>query len=532
MTPEFAGQLGRISAEIRRQVGVLLTRGGDVDCVVVGDREAIQLPHPGRSRSDQRRFRGVRCVHTHLGEAGLSRDDLNDLSLLRLDTMTALEVDEEGRPGRVHTAHLSPDFQPGEDRPLAQVWTLLPACDIHQLSLDFPAFIRDLEAEFARKTERHWRQAAGERAILVGVTTGRLEEAQERLDELEELARSADLRVLDRFIQRRPRLDPRLLLGHGKLQEIVIRSLQRDATLLIFDRNLTPSQARAICRETDLKVIDRSQLILDIFARRAKSQEGRIQVELAQLKYMMPRLAEFDDSLSRLTGGIGGRGPGETSLEVNRRRVKDRIRHLEDKLEGVCRSRRQRRARRQRHSVPVISIVGYTNAGKSTLVNALTQAGVLVEDKLFATLDPVSRRLRLSPEREVLVSDTVGFIRDLPEELVEAFRATLEEIEDSALLIHLADAASPLRDAQIAAVDNILAGIGLGDIPRLLVLNKADRLDAWHREALARRYDATVISALRGEGLDTLLETVRRRLANGKATAWAETSAVNEGENS
>jgi GTP-binding protein HflX len=255
-------------------------------------------------------------------------------------------------------------------------------------------------------------------------------------------------------------------------------------------------------------------------------------VELAQLKYMMPRLAEFDDSLSRLTGGIGGRGPGETSLEVNRRRVKDRIRHLEDKLEGVCRSRRQRRARRQRHSVPVISIVGYTNAGKSTLVNALTQAGVLVEDKLFATLDPVSRRLRLSPEREVLVSDTVGFIRDLPEELVEAFRATLEEIEDSALLIHLADAASPLRDAQIAAVDNILAGIGLGDIPRLLVLNKADRLDAWHREALARRYDATVISALRGEGLDTLLETVRRRLANGKATAWAETSAVNEGENS
>lgn len=522
VSPEFAHFMAGISAEIRRQVGVLVTRRGEVEYVIVGDRGGIRLPDFKRIRTGFRRFRGLRCIHTHLGPEGLNRDDLTDLSLIRLDTMTAVEVTDEGRAGNVHTAHLVPDYQTGKAVSLSNIWKVLPAVDVHRLDLDFQSFIRDLESEFVRKMPEHWQQMQGERAMLIGVTTGPVDGEQDRMSELAELAISADVTILDSFVQRRSQLDNRFLMGRGKLQELIIRSMQLGVTLLIFNQNLNPTQIRNICRETDLKVIDRTQLILDIFARRAQSLEGKIQVELAQLKYLMPRLVEFDDSLSRLTGGIGGRGPGETTLEVNRRRLKDKISLLEKRLESISRSRRQRRQRRQRRDVPVVTIVGYTNAGKSTLLNNLTLAEVLVEDKMFATLDPVSRRLRLPWNQEILLSDTVGFIRDLPPELMEAFKATLEEIDDSQLLIHLVDAANPFRERQIESVERILKELQLDDIPRCLVFNKFDLVEPDERDFLEGRYQAMGISALKREGLDALQDRIRQYFDHSSSAMSAE----------
>jgi GTP-binding protein HflX len=353
-----------------------------------------------------------------------------------------------------------------------------------------------------------------ERAILVGVTSGTAGAAQESLEELRELARSAGVVVLDTVVQRRAKLDPRSLIGKGKLEELLIRSLQLGADVIIFDQNLTAGQARVIGDATDLKIIDRTQLILDIFAQRARSREGKIQVELAQLKYMLPRLTGSGAEMSRLMGGIGGRGPGESKLEVDRRRVRDRIHQLEKQIEHIRTSRRVRRARRERRDVPIISIVGYTNAGKSTLLNALTHSGVVAEDRMFATLDPTSRRLRLPRDREVIINDTVGFIRDLPPDLIEAFRATLEEMEGSDLLIHLVDASSTQFEAQMSSVEKILDDLGLSRIPRLLVFNKRDRLS--HPEALniQAAYKSEMISALDQASLATMVERASEVLGN------------------
>lgn len=510
LTSELAARLAEVSAEMNRQVGLLLNRAGSVEYVVVGDAHRIELPDFKRFRTGFRRFRGLRCVHTHLDGTGLSQEDLTDLALLRLDTMSVLGIDDSGAPGLLHTAHVKPAAGPGGEQRPGDFWVQLPPVPVYRLDLDFSAFIRDLEAEFTRSAPGGREGATAERAILVGVTTGGLETERSRLEELRELARSADAEVLDVLVQRRPKLDPRHVMGEGKLREIIIRGMQLGAGMLIFNRNLSPTQARAICRETDMKVIDRTQLILDIFARRARSQEGKIQVELAQFKYLFPRLAEADDSLSRLTGGIGGRGPGETVLEVGKRRIRDRIAFLEDKLEGIRKARAQRRRRRSRRAVPVVSIVGYTNAGKSTLFNRLARADALAEDKLFATLDPLTRQLRFPGGAEAILADTVGFIRDLPKELLEAFKATLEEIEEADLIVHLADAAAPDRDTQVHAVEDLLRQLELDEIPRLSVWNKADLLQKTERDFLARR--GVVLSALTGEGVDSLLVRLRDAL--------------------
>jgi GTP-binding protein HflX len=321
------------------------------------------------------------------------------------------------------------------------------------------------------------------------------------------------------MIQRRPNIDPRTLLGKGKLDELLVRAMQLGADAIIFDRELQAAQVRSISEATDLKVIDRSQLILDIFAQRAQSHEGKIQVELAQLKYILPRLVMGQNSaFSRLAGGIGGRGPGETKLETDRRRVRDRIHRLEKELASQAKRREQRRKERQRHQVPTISIVGYTNAGKSTLLNALTASEVLAESRMFATLDPTTRRLRLPREREVIINDTVGFIRDLPPDLITAFRSTLEEIDGSRLLIHLVDAANPRWQQQIASVDRILVELNVDRIPRLLVLNKTDLIDEMTREAMLRQLslesgiDAIAISASHRESLRPLLNQIEQLL--------------------
>lgn len=516
--------MSEASHEIHRQVGVLVNRNGYVEHVIVGNARSIVLPDLKRVRMGADRFRGLRCLHTHLAGEGLTQDDLTDLALLRLDLMAAIDVRNDGMPGLVRAAHLLPanghtsepaSLEIDDARSAAEapaIWGFLDPQVPSQLDIDFIGLIESLEEELARV--RHVRNPRDhrDRAILVGVTTGSAASAQESVDELRELARSAGVVVLDSIVQRRQKLDPRSLVGRGKLDELIIRSLQLGADVIIFDQNLTPAQVRAINEATDLKIIDRTQLILDIFAQRAQSREGKIQVELAQLKYMLPRLTGSGIEMSRLMGGIGGRGPGETKLEVDRRRVRDRIHLLEKQIEQIRTSRRVQRTRRIRRDLPIISIVGYTNAGKSTLLNALTASTVTTEDRMFATLDPTSRRLRLPRDQEVIINDTVGFIRDLPPDLITAFRATLEEMEGSNVLIHLVDASSAQIEDHIASVHKILDELNLSGIRRVLVFNKADLLSAESIENMKRGFDAIFISALDRDSLLPMIERVSEML--------------------
>jgi GTP-binding protein HflX len=442
-----------------------------------------------------------------VGDEPLTRDDLTDLALLRLDAMVAVSTTAEGLPGLAHVAALRPANADG-----AAVEHLEPTPPA-LLDLDFRAFIRDREEELARQS-RTREVGAAERAILVSVTAGRRpDDVEMQLGELKELARSASVEVAGVVTQHRPRVDPKLMIGSGRLEELVIRAFQSDVDLVIFDQNLTPTQARNLSERLDLRVIDRTQLILDIFAQNATTRDGKLQVELAQLRYRLPRLAQAEDrSLSRLAGGIGGRGPGEQKLELDRRRVRERISRLERELLALRKQRESRRRQRTRRRLPILSIVGYTNAGKSTLLRALTESPVLVADRMFATLDPTSRRLRFPREREVVVTDTVGFIRDLPPDLVAAFRATLEEIADASLLLHVVDAAAPDLERRIAAVREVLDSIQLGDTPELLVFNRVDLLEPGAGEAIARRYGGVAVSALQGTGLRELLERADERL--------------------
>ncbi|MGH9324485.1 MAG: GTPase HflX [Vicinamibacteria bacterium] len=505
-------------------MGVLVNRKGEVEWVGVGDARQIVLPDLKRQRVAERRFRGLRCLHTHLGSEPLTRDDLTDLVLLRLDAMSAIEAGEDGLPGLVRTAYLSPSTN-GDSG--AEAWDLMEPQPPSQIDLDFVEFISDLENELAKKRGELYRADDRERAILVGVTTGNVEEEKERLAELAELARFSDVVVLDVIVQRRAKLDPRYLVGKGKIEELVMRSLQEGADLIIFNQSLQPAQVRSISAATDLKILDRTQLILDIFARRAQSREGKLQVELAQLRYMLPRLTEMDTALSRLTGGIGGRGPGETKLEIDRRRVRDRINRLQREIQSIRRKRGERRKMRVSRGLPIVTLVGYTNAGKSSLLNRLTESSVAAGSRMFETLDPTSRRLRVPVEREVLLADTVGFIRDLPPELLEAFRATLEEIETSSLILHVVDASQPDYRERMSAVVEILEGLELGEIPRLLVFNKSDLLSPEARNDLASRSDSVLVSAVTGEGAEALVARVGEILReSGKEYETAAASAM------
>jgi GTPase len=313
-----------------------------------------------------------------------------------------------------------------------------------------------------------------------------------------------------------------------------LRALQLGVDLLIFDQDLNPSQVRSITDTTELRVIDRTQLILDIFAQRAKSREGKIQVEMAQLKYLLPRLGMKDDALSRLTGGIGARGPGETKLEINRRRIKDRISNLENDLRTIRKNRGQRRSKRLRKDVPIISIVGYTNAGKSTLLNTLTHSSVYVEDKFFATLDPTTRRLRFPRDMEVIITDTVGFIKDLPKDLLDAFAATLEELQDADLLLHVVDISNAQFEEQMSAVERILDSLELGGKTKILVFNKKDLVDSDFVEQQIRRHGGVAVSALSNRTLEPLIAAMENQVeelvCNRNAANSCQTS--NESDNS
>ena len=508
LTNEFARELTEVSRDIRRQVGVLIDRRGEVTHVMVGSPHSIELPDWGRLRAGRGRLRGIRCIHTHLGDEGLTRDDLTDLALLRLDAMVSIAVLEDGLPGLAHTATLRATRTEGED-PTERLDPVRPA----ELDVDFQALMRDLESDLA-SLDTGKETGDGERAILVAVTGGRSRDDLEiHMDELRELARSAGVEVVDSVTQAKPRPDPKTVVGRGKLEDLAVRSFQQDVDLVIFDQDLTPTQARNLAERMELRVIDRTQLILDIFAQHAKTRDGKLQVELAQLQYRLPRLAQRADlSLSRLAGGIGGRGPGETKLEMDRRRTRDRVTRLQRDLGKLASQRGSRRRKRDRRAVPVLSIVGYTNAGKSTLLRSLTKTEVLVEDKMFATLDPVSRRLRFPREREVIITDTVGFIRDLPTELMQAFRATLEELEDASLLMHVVDASAEDFERRIEAVRSIIEEIGLAEIPELLVFNQVDKLPPGMGETLATRYDAVAVSATTRFGFGDLLQRAESML--------------------
>ena len=511
LTPELTRSLAEVSTQSGRQVGLLVDRSGDVRFVVVGDHQKLMLPDLGRHRAADGRLRGLRLLHTHLSQEGLTRDDLVDLVRLKLDLVLALCVSPEGEPTNVHYAHnvAVPD---GTNRPPYEIVGPIPWA---RAELDVRQKLTDIEDDFAHATRARKVQGKDGRAILVHVTDRRGTQAEESLRELDELARTAGLAVVDRILQVRDRIDPKYILGRGKLDDVVVRSMQLDATVLVFDCELAPSQASAIAALTDMKVIDRTQLILDIFAQRAESRDGKLQVELAQMKYLLPRLGQKDDALSRLTGGIGGRGPGETVLEIGKRRARERISRLEHQLKTLAVQRKQRRHRRGRRDVPIVSIVGYTNAGKSTLLNALTGADTLAEDKLFATLDTRSRRIRFPREREVVITDTVGFIRDLPSDLFAAFRATFEEAEDADLLLHVVDASDPSMSDHMRTTERLLGELDLATTPTLLVFNKADRLPPGDAERMAEERGGVAISATDRTSLHALLLRVEAMLFPG-----------------
>jgi GTP-binding protein HflX len=503
VAPELGRALVEISHEINRQVGLIVDRQGVIEYVIVGDTKRIVIPPFRRMRIGLSRFSGFRCIHTHLDEEPLSQDDLTDLALLRLDMMAAVTVSPNGLPGRVYSAHLIPETSKKQN------WEKLPPVSFPRLDLNFQELVHSLESEFDRAYGTRRTGDERDRAILVSVTSGSRSKAEESLEELKELARSNDLVVLDTVVQHRPKIDPKFVLGRGRLNEFVIRTMQLGADLIVFDGELSPAQIRSISEVTELKIIDRTQLILDIFAQRARSNDGKIQVELAQLRYLLPRLVTKNTAMSRLTGGIGGRGPGETKLEINRRRVRDRINRLQKQLKGISAHRNRQRIKRRRSGLPILSIIGYTNAGKSTLLNSLTKSRVVTEDRLFATLDPTTRRLRFPRDIEVVITDTVGFIRDLPKDLMKAFHATLDELKEADLLLHIVDISNPNFEEHIEAVKKILMDLGIDQKPVLLVFNKEDKVDKATAENLCRFYNAVSISAKDIGTLRGLIERVQ-----------------------
>jgi len=506
VTAELSRDLCRLSVETGRQIGLMVNRQGKIIHVIIGNSQGIMIPDISEYRIASDRLRGLRCIHTSLGNGGLTRDDLTDLSLLRLDLIAIIKCKKDGSPDKIHAGHILP--QNRDKTP----YRVMPPLSLHQLDIGYLDLISALEAELAQAGRLYKADPNKEKALLISVTPLPKNAAMDSLMELAELARSSSIDAIETIIQQRRKADPRYLMGLGKLKELAIRALHQGADLIIFDQDLNPSQIRSITDKIDLKVIDRTQLILDIFAQRAKSREGKLQVELAQLKYLLPRLITRNTAMSRLTGGIGGRGPGETKLEINRRRVRDRIKRLEKSLTLVSRRRKQQKSKRHKKGLPVISIIGYTNAGKSTLLNTLTNSRVLAENRLFATLDPSSRRLKFPRDMEVIITDTVGFITNLPKDLMVAFRATLEELENAEIFLHVIDISNPRFENQIESVEKILTQLKLQNITTIRVLNKMDRIDPETVINLEQRFMGTAISANKSTTLAPLIKNMTNLL--------------------
>jgi GTP-binding protein HflX len=509
---DLAREMLRIAHDLRRRVGVLINRQGRIEGVVLGTKEIIYLPDLGRYRLGRSRLRNLRFVFTDLSrdkdQASIPYDIFADLERLRFDVVVS--VREAANRVSMSFAYLVPA------KGLDTATTMTE--EVRDLAIFEDDFLERMEAiEQSLASEIVQLDSDEVGAVLVGVYEKSDVEPAASMLELRELARTAGVRVVDEIVQRR-KIDPKTFIGSGKLQELVIRCLRLGAEVLIFDAELKPSQWRAITNSTELKVIDRSMLILDIFAQRAQSADGRLQVELAQLKYNLPRLVEKDAGLSRLSGGIGGRGPGETKLELGRRTIRDRISELERRLDKVRQSRDLRRGRRRDNQMALVSVVGYTNVGKSTLFNLLTGSAALAENKLFATLDPSQRRLFLPNRitdgssdavgRTVVLSDTVGFIRKLPAELENAFRATLEELYDAALLVHVVDASDPDALGKYLAVRSIFEQMGLAQAPELVAVNKIDAVPEEVANELCLRLNGVPVSAAKKIGIGELLASI------------------------
>jgi GTP-binding protein HflX len=523
ITYELAVAMTAFSNETGRQLGLLAGRDGAIHAVLVGSDREVMIPDIHSLRFGKRALRGVRLIHTQLKDAPLTQGDLTDLALLRLDLVAVIEVCSDGRPGLLRIAHLIPPNPSGVQH------ALLPPVSLHQLQLPLNPFLSALDVEFESWKRLHIVKGTPERAILISASTMPRMAQEESLDELSELARSARLVPVMRVIQRPKSLHPKYLIGQGKLKETIMSALQQQADLLIFDQELTPLQVKAIGEVTEMKVLDRTQLILDIFAARARTREARVQVELAQLQHRLPFLSERSTALSRLTGGIGGRGPGETRLEIDRRRAHDRIGRLSREHEALSVARTHRRRVRQDRRIPILSLVGYTNAGKSTLLNALTKSDIETGEVLFETLDTTTRRLKFPREREVILTDTVGFIRSLPSDLLGAFRSTLDELKDAHLLIHVVDISNPRFVQQMETVEQTLGDLSLSGTPVLRVFNKMDRVPPETTEVLCTRYDATAVCALDLESLTPLLLAIEARVWNLEERRMARPCAAPPG---
>ncbi|NJB69231.1 GTP-binding protein HflX [Desulfobaculum xiamenense] len=534
MTNDQARELAVLSRGIGRQIGVLIDRQGKPSMVIVGEPGGIFIPDISGERRSPGRLRGLRLLHTHLTDEALTEEDLMDMVFLRLDAVTALTVDDMGSPRDVHEATLLPP------NPEGRAYDITGPTPYHRVTTNYLSRIEALEDEMGRAgaAASGSTQSGGrrDRAMLVSVSTEARAAQEISLRELADLASTAGVDVGGTMIQRVRVMNPKTILGKGKLAELEVMALQENAGVIIFDQELTTAQMRNLADITERRILDRTQLILDIFAQHATSRSGKLQVELAQLQYTLPRLVGKNRAMDRLMGGIGGRGPGETKLEVDRRRVRERITRIKKDLTELRKRRKATRTRRAKAGLPVVALVGYTNAGKSTLLNTLTSSTVLAEDKLFATLDPTTRRLRFPEEREIIITDTVGFIRQLPDELKEAFRATLEELEAADVLLHVADAGHPELETHVAAVEDILREMDLHEIPRIMVLNKWDSLDDEQRMLVGNIYPEGIpASAIDRPSLRPLVTAILTAAFPGwheaDAEDWAqEATAVDEGD--
>lgn len=527
VTLDVARECADLTFETRRQIGLLVNRQGQIESVIIGNDHELEIPHLSRTRSGLRLLRGVRLVHTHLKNQPLTQDDLTDLALLRLDLIMALGVGKTGGLQDVYVAHNVPSSSK------EQGYKQLEPCAFESFQMNCHDFILSLEQDILKGCQVSKEGVREGRALLVSVGTGHVAFQQERLDELQELVRAQDVEVLGCVTQRPGSIHPKYVVGSGKMKDLAIQALQSGADLLIFDQDLTPAQVRGISEITDIRVLDRSQVILDIFAKRAHSHIGNIQVELAQLRYRLPRLAQSSTAFSRLAGGIGTRGPGETKLETDRRRIRERIQHLERDLTSIGQGRQEQRKRRVKRGLPVVSLIGYTNAGKSTLFNALTNSEVSVKDRVFETLDTVSRSWRFPNLGEIILTDTVGFIRDLPTDLVAAFQTTLQELQEADVFVHVIDAHGVNPEQHITAVEQILNELDLQGIPCLRFFNKGDLIDLEAMQRLCSRYEGIGGSALEKESLEMIQQKMSHLLLTlQKPTShFRETQAIKIDQN-
>jgi GTP-binding protein HflX len=514
-TPEFAQRLAAVSTDIKTAVSVYINRRGQVIRVGVGSLRQTQIPLLELPRYGDERLSGIRCISTQFEAAPPSDSILTTMALQRLDVLALLVLSGSGfqrrgggATGYIQTTHLAHLVPSPEAR-----WTVTPDLDLEALARqDFLDLAEGLEEEFRREFTARQVDTDHDRVLIVGLFTSNQHQDhfRQRLEELERLVGSAGGDVLEAMSQKRPRPHPQTVLGAGKVQEVALLAQTVGANLVVFDRDLSPVQVRNLESQIGVRVVDRTELILDIFAQRAKTGAGKLQVELAQLEYQMPRLTGRGRAMSRLGGGIGTRGPGETKLETERRTIQRRIVKLQQEVNQLQAHRARLRHRRQDDNLPTIAVVGYTNAGKSTLVNTLTNSEVYAADQLFATLDPTTRRLSvIDPDTHqptpLVLTDTVGFIEALPASLMDAFRATLEEVTEADALLHVVDLSHPAWQDQIHWVMEILGQMPIATGPSLLVFNKVDQVSG---EALAiakAAYpQALFISATQRLGLETL----------------------------